>query len=216
MGKRKSVLTFLLLLIFTLPVQAGGSSISLDPIQAEMKLPPDWTQQEAEEGLLLRAEGPQGLQMSVASQSGEVSQGQWNLALYEESECEKLGESLVESLEKGGYEDVSCELYKNTPLYWLRMVWKKTAEDGAVLSAVQYYTAVNGQSLTVAFTKESTQIADTEAEQMKEIIDSIQFAQILDKPAQEDKSWTNRLIWVALLAAAGLFTYMVTKKRGKR
>ena len=218
MGRFKAVLIVWSILLLPAAVMAAGSTVVITGIQAEIEMPPGWTQQETsgEEGVLLRAENDEGVKMSITCQSGEVSTGQWNLTLYEDSECESLGRSLAESLEKGGYDHVECELHKKEQANWLRLTWEKTSQDGVLLFGVQYYTAVNGQSITVAYTKEAAKMTEEEMAEMDQMIGSIRFSKIQEKPAQEDHSWTTRLIWVALLAAGGLFTYAVTRKRGKR
>lgn len=218
MGKFKAVLIAWSFLFLPAAVMAAGSTVKLTGIQAEIELPPGWTQQEAsgEEGVLLRAVSSEGVQMSMTCQKGEVSTGQWNLTLYEDSECESLGRSLAESLEKGGYDNVECELYKKEQANWLRLTWEKKSQDGGPLFGIQYYTAVNGQSITVAYTKEAVRMTEEEIAGIEQMTGSIHFSEIQEKPAQEDHSWNTRLIWVALLAAAGLFTYAVTRKRGKR
>ena len=68
------------------------------------RLPDGWEKvASSQEEILLEAEGPGGILMTLTCQEGEVSQGQWNLSLYEDSECDDLGESIAETLENGGY-----------------------------------------------------------------------------------------------------------------
>ena len=99
-------------MIFGLPVQAETVSISLIGVGATVSLPDGWEKvASSKEEILLEAEGPGGILMTLTCQEGEVSQGQWNLSLYEESECDDLGESIAETLEKGGYENVQYSLY---------------------------------------------------------------------------------------------------------
>lgn len=200
-------------MIFGLPVQAETVSISLIGVGATVSLPDGWEKvASSKEEILLEAEGPGGILMTLTCQEGEVSQGQWNLSLYEESECDDLGESIAETLEKGGYENVQYSLYPKDPVTWLCFRWERQDKGEARSYGVQYYTAMNGKSITVAFSSE----AAIEEDSVTEIVDSVIFDQVLDRPEAEDHSWETRIIWIVLLIAAGLLTYAITKKRGKR
>ena len=152
--------------------------------------------------------------MTLSVQNGDVSKSQWNLDLYEDSECEKLEDSLVETLGKGGYENVEGSLVKQDGVKWLRFVWETSGEEGQRYG-VQYYTAMNGQAITVAFTS-GQKLEAEELEEIDGIIASVHFAEIQERPAKSENDWTVRIIWISLLIVAGLVTYMITTRRQKK
>lgn len=202
-----------MLAVWTVPVFAQDNTIAIGAIRATLTLPEGWERIENEE-TLLSAQSPRGTLMTLSVQNGDVSKSQWNLDLYEDSECEKLEDSLVETLGKGGYENVEGSLMKQDGVKWLRFAWETSGEEGQRYG-VQYYTAMNGQAITAAFTSEQK----LEAEELKEIdgiIASVHFAEIQERPAKSENDWTVRIIWISLLIVAGLVTYMITTRRQKK
>lgn len=205
----------LVLVLVSVPVWAQSEAIVLGTVRGTITLPEGWQQEETSgETELLAAVSPKGTKMTLNVQTGTVSEGQWDLSLYKDTECEKLGESLVKRLKEGGYENVTCHLHKKDPITWLYLTWERE-EDGTRHYGAQYYTAVNGQSITIAFAAEEM-ISEEEARQMEEIVDSMYFAEIKERPAKEESDWDTRIIWISLLIVAGVITYGITKRRGKR
>lgn len=206
---KKAVYLLLLCFFLAVPVRAE----EMREAGATLSLPEGWEKTDSSsEGVLLEAEGPQGILLTVTCQEGEVSQGQWNLSLYDDEECDDLGEDLAETLENGGYENVEYSLYHKEPVTWLRFSWERQPEGEERIYGIQYYTAMNGKSITLAFSSDKPMTEPS----MTEIVDSIAFNQVLDRPETEDHSWEKRIIWIALLILGGLLTYAITKKRGKR
>lgn len=211
--KHRIISVLIMLAVWTVPVFAQDNTIAIGAIRATLTLPEGWERIENEE-TLLSAQSPRGTLMTLSVQNGDVSKSQWNLDLYEDSECEKLEDSLVETLGKGGYENVEGSLMKQDGVKWLRFAWETSGEEGQRYG-VQYYTAMNGQAITAAFTSEQK----LEAEELKEIdgiIASVHFAEIQERPAKSENDWTVRIIWISLLIVAGLVTYMITTRRQKK
>lgn len=202
-----------MLAVWTVPVFAQDNTIAIGAIRATLTLPDGWERVE-NEGTLLSAQSPRGIVMSLSVQNGDVSKSQWNLDLYEDSECEKLEDSLVETLGKGGYENVEGSLVKQDGVKWLRFAWETSGEEGQ-RHGVQYYTAMNGQAITAAFTSDQKLEAE-ELEEIDGIIASVHFAEIQERPAKSENDWTVRIIWISLLIVAGLVTYMITTRRQKK
>lgn len=202
-----------MLAVWTVPVFAQDNTIAIGAIRATLTLPEGWERIENEE-TLLSAQSPRGTLMTLSVQNGDVSKSQWNLDLYEDSECEKLEDSLVETLGKGGYENVEGSLMKQDGVKWLRFAWETSGEEGQRYG-VQYYTAMNGQAITAAFTSEQKLEAE-ELEEIDGIIASVHFAEIQERPAKSENDWTVRIIWISLLIVAGLVTYMITTRRQKK
>lgn len=202
-----------MLAVWTVPVFAQDNTIAIGAIRATLTLPEGWERIENEE-TLLSAQSPRGTLMTLSVQNGDVSKSQWNLDLYEDSECEKLEDSLVETLGKGGYENVEGSLMKQDGVKWLRFAWETSGEEGQRYG-VQYYTAMNGQAITAAFTSDQKLEAE-ELEEIDEIIASVHFAEIQERPAKSENDWTVRIIWISLLIVAGLVTYMITTRRQKK
>ena len=200
-----------LVLLVSAPVQAA-QDIVLGNIRATITLPDGWERLANEEGLVMKALSPQGVMMVLTAQSGKVSENQWNLALYEDEDCEELIDSLKETLTEGGYENVTGALYTKEKEKWLKFTWEKTAEDGTKKYGLQFYTAMNGQAYTLAFSgEEPIDEADPLA-----IVDSIYFAEIQERPSAAEKEWKTRIFWIVLLVAGGAFTYYVTTRRAKK
>ncbi len=211
--KHRIISVLILLAVWTVPVFAQDNTIAIGAIRATLTLPDGWERVENEE-TLLSAQSPRGTVMSLSVQNGDVSKSQWNLDLYEDSECEKLEDSLVETLGKSGYENVEGSLVKQDGVKWLRFAWETSGEEGQRYG-VQYYTAMNGQAITTAFTSDQK----LEAEEMEEIdgiIASVHFAEIQERPTKSENDWTVRIIWISLLIVAGLVTYMITTRRQKK
>ena len=202
-----------MLAVWTVPVFAQDNTIAIGAIRATLTLPEGWERIENEE-TLLSAQSPRGTLMTLSVQNGDVSKSQWNLDLYEDSECEKLEDSLVETLGKGGYENVEGSLMKQDGVKWLRFAWETSGEEGQRYG-VQYYTAMNGQAITAAFTSDQKLEAE-ELEEIDGIIASVHFAEIQERPAKSENDWTVRIIWISLLIVAGLVTYMITTRRQKK
>lgn len=202
-----------MLAVWTVPVFAQDNTIAIGAIRATLTLPDGWERIENEE-TLLSAQSSRGTLMTLSVQNGDVSKSQWNLDLYEDSECEKLEDSLVETLGKGGYENVEGSLVKQDGVKWLRFVWETSGEEGQRYG-VQYYTAMNGQAITAAFTSDQKLEAE-ELEEIDGIIASVHFAEIQERPAKSENDWTVRIIWISLLIVAGLVTYMITTRRQKK
>ena len=202
-----------MLAVWTVPVFAQDNTIAIGAIRATLTLPEGWERIENEE-TLLSAQSPRGTLMTLSVQNGDVSKSQWNLDLYEDSECEKLEDSLVETLGKGGYENVEGSLMKQEGVKWLRFAWEASGEEGQRYG-VQYYTAMNGQAITAAFTSDQKLEAE-ELEEIDGIIASVHFAEIQERPAKSENDWTVRIIWISLLIVAGLVTYMITTRRQKK
>ena len=202
-----------MLAVWTVPVFAQDNTIAIGVIRATLTLPEGWERIENEE-TLLSAQSPRGTLMTLSVQNGDVSKSQWNLDLYEDSECEKLEDSLVETLGKGGYENVEGSLMKQEGVKWLRFAWEASGEEGQRYG-VQYYTAMNGQAITAAFTSDQKLEAE-ELEEIDGIIASVHFAEIQERPAKSENDWTVRIIWISLLIVAGLVTYMITTRRQKK
>ena len=202
-----------MLAVWTVPVFAQDNTIAIGAIRATLTLPEGWERIENEE-TLLSAQSPRGTLMTLSVQNGDVSKSQWNLELYEDSECEKLEDLLVETLGKGGYENVEGSLMKQDGVKWLRFAWETSGEEGQRYG-VQYYTAMNGQAITAAFTSDQKLEAE-ELEEIDEIIASVHFAEIQERPAKSENDWTVRIIWISLLIVAGLVTYMITTRRQKK
>ena len=202
-----------MLAVWTVPVFAQDNTIAIGAIRATLTLPDGWERIENEE-TLLSAQSSRGTLMTLSVQNGDVSKSQWNLDLYEDSECEKLEDSLVETLGKGGYENVEGSLVKQDGVKWLRFVWETSGEEGQRYG-VQYYTAMNGQAITAAFISDQKLEAE-ELEEIDGIIASVHFAEIQERPAKSENDWTVRIIWISLLIVAGLVTYMITTRRQKK
>lgn len=202
-----------MLAVWTVPVFAQDNTIAIGAIRATLTLPEGWERIENEE-TLISAQSPRGTLMTLSVQNGDVSKSQWNLDLYEDSECEKLEDSLVETLGKGGYENVEGSLMKQDGVKWLRFAWETSGEEGQRYG-VQYYTAMNGQAITAAFTSDQKLEAE-ELEEIDGIIASVHFAEIQERPAKSENDWTVRIIWISLLIVAGLVTYMITTRRQKK
>lgn len=211
--KHRIISVLILLAVWTVPVFAQDNTIAIGAIRATLTLPDGWERVENEE-TLLSAQSPRGTVMSLSVQNGDVSKSQWNLDLYEDSECEKLEDSLVETLGKGGYENVEGSLVKQDGVKWLRFAWETSGEEGQRYG-VQYYTAMNGQAITAAFTSDQKLEAE-ELEEIDGIIASVHFAEIQERPAKSENDWTVRIIWISLLIVAGLVTYMITTRRQKK
>ena len=202
-----------MLAVWTVPVFAQDNTIAIGAIRATLTLPEGWEKIENEE-TLLSAQSPRGTLMTLSVQNGDVSKSQWNLDLYEDSECEKWEDSLVETLGKGGYENVEGSLMKQDGVKWLRFAWETSGEEGQRYG-VQYYTAMNGQAITAAFTSDQKLEAE-ELEEINGIIASVHFAEIQERPDKSENDWTVRIIWISLLIVAGLVTYMITTRRQKK
>ena len=211
--KHRIISVLIMLAVWTVPVFAQDNTIAIGAIRATLTLPEGWERIENEE-TLLSAQSPRGTLMTLSVQNGDVSKSQWNLDLYEDSECEKLEDSLVETLGKGGYENVEGSLVKQDGVKWLRFVWETSGEEGQRYG-VQYYTAMNGQAITVAFTS-GQKLEAEELEEIDGIIASVHFAEIQERPAKSENDWTVRIIWISLLIVAGLVTYMITTRRQKK
>lgn len=211
--KHRIISVLIMLAVWTVPVFAQDNTIAIGAIRATLTLPDGWERVENEE-TLLSAQSPRGTVMSLSVQNGDVSKSQWNLDLYEDSECEKLEDSLVETLGKGGYENVEGSLMKQEGVKWLRFAWEASGEEGQRYG-VQYYTAMNGQAITAAFTSDQKLEAE-ELEEIDGIIASVHFAEIQERPAKSENDWTVRIIWISLLIVAGLVTYMITTRRQKK
>ena len=211
--KHRIISVLIMLAVWTVPVFAQDNTIAIGAIRATLTLPDGWERVENEE-TLLSAQSPRGTVMSLSVQNGDVSKSQWNLDLYEDSECEKLEDSLVETLGKGGYENVEGSLVKQDGVKWLRFAWETSGEEGQRYG-VQYYTAMNGQAITAAFTSDQKLEAE-ELEEIDGIIASVHFAEIQERPAKSENDWTVRIIWISLLIVAGLVTYMITTRRQKK
>lgn len=211
--KHRIISVLIMLAVWTVPVFAQDNTIAIGAIRATLTLPEGWERIENEE-TLLSAQSPRGTLMTLSVQNGDVSKSQWNLDLYEDSECEKLEDSLVESLGKGGYENVEGSLMKQDGVKWLRFAWEASGEEGQRYG-VQYYTAMNGQAITAAFTSDQKLEAE-ELEEIDGIIASVHFAEIQERPAKSENDWTVRIIWISLLIVAGLVTYMITTRRQKK
>ncbi len=211
--KHRIISVLIMLAVWTVPVFAQDNTIAIGAIRATLTLPEGWERIENEE-TLLSAQSPRGTLMTLSVQNGDVSKSQWNLDLYEDSECEKLEDSLVETLGKGGYENVEGSLMKQDGVKWLRFAWETSGEEGQRYG-VQYYTAMNGQAITAAFTSDQKLEAE-ELEEIDEIIASVHFAEIQERPAKSENDWTVRIIWISLLIVAGLVTYMITTRRQKK
>lgn len=200
-----------LVLLLSMPVYAA-QDIVLGNIRATISLPDGWERLENEEGIVMKALSPQGVMMVLTAQSGKVSENQWNLALYEDEECEELMESLIETLTEGGYENVTGTLHTKDKEKWLKFTWEKTTEDGSKKYGLQFYTAMNGQAYTLAFSGEEP-IDETDP---MAIVNSIYFAEIQERPSATEREWKTRIFWVVLLVAGGAFTYYVTTRRAKK
>lgn len=211
--KHRIISVLIMLAVWTVPVFAQDNTIAIGAIRATLTLPEGWERIENEE-TLLSAQSPRGTLMTLSVQNGDVSKSQWNLDLYEDSECEKLEDSLVETLGKGGYENVEGSLMKQDGVKWLRFAWETSGEEGQRYG-VQYYTAMNGQAITAAFTSDQKLEAE-ELEEIDGIIASVHFAEIQERPAKSENDWTVRIIWISLLIVAGLVTYMITTRRQKK
>ena len=211
--KHRIISVLIMLAVWTVPVFAQDNTIAIGAIRATLTLPEGWERIENEE-TLLSAQSPRGTLMTLSVQNGDVSKSQWNLDLYEDSECEKLEDSLVETLGKGGYENVEGSLMKQDGVKWLRFAWETSGEEGQRYG-VQYYTAMNGQAITAAFTSEQKLEAE-ELEEIDGIIASVYFAEIQERPDKSENDWTVRIIWISLLIVAGLVTYMITTRRQKK
>ena len=211
--KHRIISILIMLAVWTVPVFAQDNTIAIGAIRATLTLPDGWERIENEE-TLLSAQSSRGTLMTLSVQNGDVSKSQWNLDLYEDSECEKLGDSLVETLGKGGYENVEGSLVKQDGVKWLRFVWETSGEEGQRYG-VQYYTAMNGQAITAAFISDQKLEAE-ELEEIDGIIASVHFAEIQERPAKSENDWTVRIIWISLLIVAGLVTYMITTRRQKK
>ena len=211
--KHRIISVLIMLAVWTVPVFAQDNTIAIGAIRATLTLPEGWEKIENEE-TLLSAQSPRGTLMTLSVQNGDVSKSQWNLDLYEDSECEKLEDSLVETLGKGGYENVEGSLMKQDGVKWLRFAWETSGEEGQRYG-VQYYTAMNGQAITAAFTSDQKLEAE-ELEEIDGIIASVHFAEIQERPAKSENDWTVRIIWISLLIVAGLVTYMITTRRQKK
>lgn len=211
--KHRIISILIMLAVWTVPVFAQDNTIAIGAIRATLTLPDGWERIENEE-TLLSAQSSRGTLMTLSVQNGDVSKSQWNLDLYEDSECEKLEDSLVETLGKGGYENVEGSLVKQDGVKWLRFVWETSGEEGQRYG-VQYYTAMNGQAIIAAFTSDQKLEAE-ELEEIDGIIASVHFAEIQERPAKSENDWTVRIIWISLLIVAGLVTYMITTRRQKK
>lgn len=211
--KHRIISVLIMLAVWTVPVFAQDNTIAIGAIRATLTLPDGWERVENEE-TLLSAQSSRGTLMTLSVQNGDVSKSQWNLDLYEDSECEKLEDSLVETLGKGGYENVEGSLVKQDGVKWLRFVWETSGEEGQRYG-VQYYTAMNGQAITAAFTSDQKLEAE-ELEEIDGIIASVHFAEIQERPAKSENDWKVRIIWISLLIVAGLVTYMITTRRQKK
>ncbi len=211
--KHRIISILIMLAVWTVPVFAQDNTIAIGAIRATLTLPDGWERIENEE-TLLSAQSSRGTLMTLSVQNGDVSKSQWNLDLYEDSECEKLEDSLVETLGKGGYENVEGSLVKQDGVKWLRFVWETSGEEGQRYG-VQYYTAMNGQAITAAFISDQKLEAE-ELEEIDGIIASVHFAEIQERPAKSENDWTVRIIWISLLIVAGLVTYMITTRRQKK
>ena len=211
--KHRIISVLIMLAVWTVPVFAQDNTIAIGAIRATLTLPEGWERIEDEE-TLLSAQSPRGTLMTLSVQNGDVSKSQWNLDLYEDSECEKLEDSLVETLGKGGYENVEGSLMKQDGVKWLRFAWEMSGEEGQRYG-VQYYTAMNGQAITAAFTSDQKLEAE-ELEEIDGIIASVHFAEIQERPDKSENDWTVRIIWISLLIVAGLVTYMITTRRQKK
>ncbi len=211
--KHRIISVLIMLAVWTVPVFAQDNTIAIGAIRATLTLPEGWERIENEE-TLISAQSPRGTLMTLSVQNGDVSKSQWNLDLYEDSECEKLEDSLVETLGKGGYENVEGSLMKQDGVKWLRFAWETSGEEGQRYG-VQYYTAMNGQAITAAFTSDQKLEAE-ELEEIDGIIASVHFAEIQERPAKSENDWTVRIIWISLLIVAGLVTYMITTRRQKK
>ena len=99
--KHRIISVLIMLAVWTVPIFAQDNTIAIGAIRATLTLPEGWERIENEE-TLLSAQSPRGTLMTLSVQNGDVSKSQWNLDLYEDSECEKLEDSLVETLGKGG------------------------------------------------------------------------------------------------------------------
>ena len=211
--KHRIISVLIMLAVWTVPVFAQDNTIAIGAIRATLTLPEGWERIENEE-TLLSAQSPRGTLMTLSVQNGDVSKSQWNLDLYEDSECEKLEDSLVETLGKGGYENVEGSLMKQDGVKWLRFAWEMSGEEGQRYG-VQYYTAMNGQAITAAFTSDQKLEAE-ELEEIDGIIASVHFAEIQERQDKSENDWTVRIIWISLLIVAGLVTYMITTRRQKK
>ena len=211
--KHRIISVLIMLAVWTVPVFAQDNTIAIGAIRATLTLPEGGERIENEE-TLISAQSPRGTLMTLSVQNGDVSKSQWNLDLYEDSECEKLEDSLVETLGKGGYENVEGSLMKQDGVKWLRFAWETSGEEGQRYG-VQYYTAMNGQAITAAFTSDQKLEAE-ELEEIDGIIASVHFAEIQERPAKSENDWTVRIIWISLLIVAGLVTYMITTRRQKK
>ena len=211
--KHRIISILIMLAVWTVPVFAQDNTIAIGAIRATLTLPDGWERIENEE-TLLSAQSSRGTLMTLSVQNGDVSKSQWNLDLYEDSECEKLEDSLVETLGKGGYENVEGSLVKQDGVKWLRFVWETSGEEGQRYG-VQYYTAMTGPAITAAFISDQKLEAE-ELEEIDGIIASVHFAEIQERPAKSENDWTVRIIWISLLIVAGLVTYMITTRRQKK
>ena len=190
-------------------VLAEGQEKVLGTIRAVIVLPDGWTET-ASDGLL-SAENADGLTFTFRADESDLTKSQWNFTLFEAAERKRLAEKMVKSLEEGGYTGVSYDVFERENEAWLVFDW---TEEKIGLYGRQYYSVINGRALTLAFVKKSA-LAEEDLGQALEIINSLSFSEYEEKKPVE-RDYTSTFIWIGVIIAAGLFTYWLTTRKGRR
>ncbi|MBQ4383555.1 MAG: hypothetical protein II795_03665 [Firmicutes bacterium] len=222
-NRKKALLKRILAILIALLMLAGvfaaaiiparAAEVTLGEIKAVLTLPDGWTEAEKTDGALLEADNAEGVHLRLSSITGETSEDQWNYGDYGDSVVENLGKALADRLKKADYTDVGFTLVKADLLKWLRLVWTNGKSE-KTLYGIQYYTVVNGQGIELSFTS-AAPLSEETAAQAETIVQSLSFAEIMERPKTSDSSMKTSLIWIAGLVVAAGFTYWLTT-RGKK
>ncbi len=189
-------------------MRAAGQEKVLGPIQAVIVLPEGWT--ETSSDALLAAESPGGVKFTFTVNESDLTKSQWNFTLFSKAEQKSLAEKMVRSLTDGGYTNVSYDIFERENEVWLLFDW---TEEKLGLSGRQYYTVINGKALTLAFVKGSA-LTGEDLQEASGVLASLSFSEYQEKKPIE-RDYTSTFIWIGVIAAAGLFTYWLTTRKGR-
>lgn len=96
----------------------------------------------------------------------------FNLSLLKESDIIQLQQELIDA--NSGMQKQSQEVYENNGIKYIYTSFKSGAK-----TLMQYYTIVNGKAITINLSGEYSNVKNDE---LKTIIDTIEFSQIQEKP----------------------------------
>lgn len=149
-------------------------------------------------------------EITVVIKENADSQEMYNLSRFSDGKIKQISKQTAELNE----DTDKCTLYKSDTLPFIKTEQSTIAKDNVIVFSETYTTVVNGKNITVSWNSYDSNLTDDEQIQLKQIIDSISFSQILSGGKLDyNKLKKNCIAAAAVIAAAVLIATVVIKRK---